>query len=241
MTSAPLELDRVRRTQLLHDALRQRIVVLDGAMGTMIQRERLSDADFRGERFADHAIELQGNNDLLNLTRPDIIRRIHARYLAAGADIVETNTFNANAISQSLHGLGHLGYELNREAARLAREAADACEAETGRVRWVAGAFGPTNKTASISPKVDNPGYRDITFDALVDSYYDACRGLVDGGSDILIVETIFDVLNAKAALVENTVRKPLSSSRATLLLSPPKSGSPQVITRPFSFTAAKA
>jgi len=202
MTSALLELDRASRTQLLHDALKQRIVVLDGAMGTMIQREGLSDADFRGERFADHAIELQGNNDLLNLTRPDIIRRIHARYFAAGADIVETNTFNANAVSQSLHGLGHLSYELNREAARLARQAADASEAETGRVRWVAGAFGPTNKTASISPRVDNPGYRDITFDALVDSYYDACRGLVDGGSDILIVETIFDVLNAKAALV---------------------------------------
>jgi len=202
MTSEPASFDRASRTRLLHVALAERIVVLDGAMGTMIQREGLSDADFRGARFADHPIELQGNNDLLNLTRPDIIRDIHARYLAAGADIVETNTFNANAVSQSLHGLAHLGYELNREAARLAREAADASEAETGRVRWVAGAFGPTNKTASISPKVDNPGYRDITFDALVDSYYDACRGLVDGGSDILIVETIFDVLNAKAALV---------------------------------------
>ena len=195
-------LDRAARTRLLHDALKERIVVLDGAMGTMIQRQKLVEADFRGERFADHSIELQGNNDLLNLTRPDVIRGIHAEYLDAGADIIETNTFNANAVSQALHGLGHLGYELNLAAARVAREAADASEAKDGRVRWVAGAFGPTNKTASISPDVENPGYRDITFQALVDAYYDACRGLVDGGSDILIVETIFDVLNAKAALV---------------------------------------
>ena len=195
-------LDRATRTRLLHRALRERIVVLDGAMGTMIQRRKLGEADFRGERFADHSIELQGNNDLLNLTRPDIIRDIHAQYLAAGADIVETNTFNANAVSQGLHGLADLGYELNHAAASLARQAADASEAETGRVRWVAGAFGPTNKTASLSPDVENPGYRDITFEALVEAYYEACRGLVDGGSDILIVETIFDVLNAKAALV---------------------------------------
>ncbi len=195
-------LDRAERTRLLHNALAERIVVLDGAMGTMIQRQKLSEADFRGEQFTDHPIELQGNNDLLNLTRPDIIRGIHREYLEAGADIIETNTFNANAVSQSLHGLAHLGYDLNRAAAAVAREAADEFEARTGRVRWVAGAFGPTNKTASISPDVENPGYRDITFQALVDAYYDAARGLVDGGSDILIVETIFDVLNAKAALV---------------------------------------
>ena len=201
MTLDPKSLDRSTRTQLLRRAFSERIVVLDGAMGTMIQREGLSEADFRGDRFADHSIELQGNNDLLNLTRPDVIGRIHAQYLAAGADIVETNTFNSNAVSQALHGLADISYELNREAARIARQAADACEVCTGRVRWVAGTIGPTNKTASISPRVDDPGYRDISFDDLVASYYEACRGLVDGGSDILIVETIFDVLNAKAAL----------------------------------------
>ncbi len=199
--STPL-FDSPTRTRLLHMALSERIVVLDGAMGTMIQREGLSEADFRGDRFADHAIELAGNNDLLNLTRPDIIRSIHARYLAAGADIIETNTFNANAISQGLHGLSPLAYELNHAAAALARSAADDSERMTGRAKWVAGAFGPTNKTASISPDVNNPAYRDVSFDALVDAYMEACRGLVDGGADILMVETIFDVLNAKAALV---------------------------------------
>ena len=198
---SPLSLDRAARTAALHSALSERIVLLDGAMGTMIQRQGLVEADFRGERFADHDVDLQGDNDLLNLTRPDVIRRIHQEYLEAGADIVETNTFNANGVTQAVHDLADIGYELNFAAARVAREAADAVEASTGRVRWVAGALGPTNKTASLSPDVENPGFRNVTYDQLVDSYTEAVRGLVDGGSDILIVETIFDCLNAKAAL----------------------------------------
>ncbi len=182
--------------------MRERILVLDGAMGTMIQRHKLGEADFRGERFKDHPHDLKGNNDLLVLTRPDIIADIHRQYFAAGADLVETNTFNAQSISQADYKLEHLAYELNVAAARLARGVADEFEAkEPGRPRFVAGAVGPTNRTASISPDVNNPGARNVTFDQLVTAYTESIRGLVDGGADLLLIETIFDTLNAKAAI----------------------------------------
>ena len=179
-----------------HKNLAERILVIDGAMGTMIQAYPLEEADFRGERFADHSHPLKGNNDLLSLTRPDIIQTIHEAYLQAGADLLETNTFNANSISQADYALEPLTYELNFESARLARAA---CESQ-GR-GWVAGVLGPTNRTASLSPDVNRPGYRNVTFDELADTYEEACRGLLDGGVDLLLVETIFDTLNAKAAL----------------------------------------
>jgi len=176
--------------------------MLDGAMGTMIQAERLSEAQFRGDRFRDWPKELRGNNDLLVLTQPEIVRRIHTGYLEAGADIITTNTFNATAVSLADYGLEALAYELNLEAARLARSAADAYREKNPRSpRFVAGALGPTSKTASISPDVNDPGFRNVTFDALVEAYREAARGLLDGGVDVLLVETIFDTLNAKAAL----------------------------------------
>ncbi|MCP3423722.1 methionine synthase [Nocardioides sp. STR3] len=175
-------------------------MVLDGAMGTAIQRDRPDEAGYRGERFADHPSDLVGNNDLLTITQPHIIRTIHEEYLRAGADVIETNTFNANAISLSDYGLEDLAYELNYESARLARQAADAV-ATAERPRWVAGALGPTTRTASISPDVNDPGARNVTFDQLADAYLVAARGLVDGGSDLLMIETIFDTLNAKAAI----------------------------------------
>jgi 5-methyltetrahydrofolate--homocysteine methyltransferase len=187
----------------LDRAARNRILVLDGAMGTMIQRHNLSEADFRGARFADHAQDLRGDNDLLVLTRPDIVRGVHDAYLAAGADIIETNTFNGTAISQADYRLEALAYELNVEGARLAREAAAAWTAKTpDKPRFVAGAIGPTNRTLSISPDVNNPAYRALTFDQLRDAYKDQVRGLMDGGCDALLIETIFDTLNAKAAIV---------------------------------------
>jgi 5-methyltetrahydrofolate--homocysteine methyltransferase len=183
--------------------LAQRILVLDGAMGTMIQSYELSEAEFRGERFRDHDRDLQGDNELLSLTQPDIVRAIHDAYLEAGADIIETNTFNANAISQSEYGLGPVIREMNHEAARIARAAADAREAtEPDRPRLVAGALGPTNRTASISPDVNDPAARNVTFDELVAAYRDAAEGLVEGGADLLLIETIFDTLNGKAAIV---------------------------------------
>ncbi|MFV0427114.1 MAG: homocysteine S-methyltransferase family protein, partial [Beutenbergiaceae bacterium] len=180
--------------------LRQRVLVLDGAMGTMIQRHTLSEADYRGERFADWPQDLKGNNDLLSLTQPDLIREIHAQYLAAGADLVETNTFNAQWISMADYGMEELAYELNVASARLARQAADAATTPD-RPRYVAGAMGPTNRTASISPDVNDPGARNISFDELVDAYTQQASGLVDGGADLLLIETIFDTLNAKAAI----------------------------------------
>jgi 5-methyltetrahydrofolate--homocysteine methyltransferase len=184
------------------DLLRRRILVLDGAMGTMIQRHDLGEADYRGSRFADHPSDLKGNNDLLTLTQPELIRDIHAAYLAAGADIVETNTFNANVVSQADYGLESIVYELNHAAARLAREAADAATRATPeRPRLVAGALGPTNRTASISPDVNDPGFRNVTFDQLAATYREAAGGLLDGGADLLLIETIFDTLNAKAAI----------------------------------------
>ncbi|GGF01281.1 methionine synthase [Hymenobacter cavernae] len=186
----------------LYNILQQRILVLDGAMGTMIQRHPLTEEDFRGTRFADHPKPLRGNNDLLSLTRPDIIRGIHAEYFAAGADMVETNTFSGTTIAQADYGLEHVVYELNYESARLAREAADEYTAQDpSKPRFVAGAIGPTNRTASLSPDVNRPGFRAITFDELATAYHEQVRGLVDGGVDALLIETIFDTLNAKAAL----------------------------------------
>ncbi|WP_183562485.1 methionine synthase [Mucilaginibacter sp. SP1R1] len=182
--------------------LEKRILVIDGAMGTMIQRYQLTERDFRGERFKDHSTDLQGNNDLLNITRPDIIKAIHAEYLEAGADIIETNTFSTQIISLADYKLEELAYELSYEGARLAREVTEEYNQKTpGKPRFVAGAVGPTNRTASLSPDVNDPGYRAVTFDDLAEAYYDQVRGLVDGGSDLLLVETIFDTLNAKAAL----------------------------------------
>ncbi len=190
------------RAQIIRRLLSERILLIDGAMGTMIQRHKLTEADFRGTRFKDHSHDLKGNNDLLVLTQPDIIAGIHRQYFEAGADIVETNTFNSQSISQADYKLEHLAYELNVAAARLARKVADECEAkEPNRPRFVAGAVGPTNRTASISPDVNNPGFRNVSFDQLVASYTDSIRGLVDGGADLLLIETIFDTLNAKAAI----------------------------------------
>jgi 5-methyltetrahydrofolate--homocysteine methyltransferase len=187
----------------LHQLLAQRILILDGAMGTMIQRHGLTEEDFRGERFRDHSRDLKGDNDLLVLTRPDVVSGIHREYLEAGADIIETNTFNANAISQADYALQTLAYEINVTAARLARAAADEWTRRAPeRPRFVAGAIGPTNRTLSISPDVNNPAFRAITFDELREAYREQVRGVIDGGVDLLLVETIFDTLNAKAALV---------------------------------------
>ncbi len=180
----------------------KRILILDGAMGTMIQTHDLGERDIRGELFANHDGDLRGNNDLLNLTRPDIIRTIHDAYLAAGADIISTNTFNATSISQSDYRLSAHAWEINLAGARLAREAADAAEAAApGRLCVVAGAIGPTNQTASISPDVNDPGFRGVDFDTLAAAYGEAAEALIEGGADLLMVETIFDTLNAKAAL----------------------------------------
>jgi 5-methyltetrahydrofolate--homocysteine methyltransferase len=187
----------------LDDLLSRRIAILDGAMGTMVQRHRLDERDFRGARFAAHSHDLRGNNDVLVLTRPDVVADIHRQYLDAGADIIETNSFNSNVVSQADYGLEGLIYELNLEAARLARAAADDASWRTpDRPRFVAGAMGPTNRTLSISPDVNNPAFRAITFDAMKAAYVDQVRGLIDGGADLLLVETIIDALNTKAAIV---------------------------------------
>ncbi|MFO1413629.1 MAG: homocysteine S-methyltransferase family protein [Burkholderiales bacterium] len=189
------------RTALLTRLLRERILVLDGAMGTMIQQCHLGEADFRGA-FHGHAHDLAGDNDLLVLTRPDVVRGIHDRYLEAGADIIETNTFSATRIAQADYGMEGRAYEMNFAAARLAREACDAWTARTpGQPRFAGGALGPTNRTASISPDVNDPGARNVTFDELVAAYGEAAAGLCEGGADLLLVETVFDTLNAKAAL----------------------------------------
>jgi 5-methyltetrahydrofolate--homocysteine methyltransferase len=194
-------MSRAARIAAFHELLKQRIVFLDGAVGTMIQAHRLDEAGYRGRRFKDWKRDLKGNNDLLTLTRPDIIEGIHRAYLEAGADIVETNTFNSSAPSQGDYGLEDLVRELNLEAARIARRVADDVTAQTGAVRFVAGALGPTNRTASLSPDVNDPAFRNITFDQLVATYTEAARALLEGGADLLLVETIFDTLNAKAAL----------------------------------------
>lgn len=186
----------------IQEILEQRIMVLDGAMGTMIQRYALEEKDFRGERFKDHAFPLKGNNDLLSITRPDIILEIHKAYLAAGADIVETNTFSATTIAQADYHLESAVYDINFESARIARAAADAfTQADPSKPRFVAGAMGPTNKVASMSPDVNNPGYRAITFDELRIAFKQQAAALWDGGVDAFLIETITDTLNAKAAL----------------------------------------
>jgi 5-methyltetrahydrofolate--homocysteine methyltransferase len=188
------------RAVALPGILQQRIVILDGAMGTMIQREKLSEADFRGTRLADHPKDLKGNNDLLVLTRPEVIERIHEQYLAAGADILETNTFGATSIAQEDYGLAPLAREMNVAAARLARQACDRYSTPD-KPRFVAGALGPTPRTASISPDVNDPGARNVSFDELRAAYREQAQALLEGGCDLFLVETIFDTLNAKAAL----------------------------------------
>jgi 5-methyltetrahydrofolate--homocysteine methyltransferase len=175
---------------------------MDGAMGTMIQQQNLEEDAFRGDRFTNNPIDLKGNNDLLSLTQPSIIRQIHTVYLEAGADILETNTFNANRISQDDYHLSSLAYELNLESAKIAKEAINHFSQRYPKtLKFVAGTLGPTNRTASMSPDVNNPGYRAVTFAQLVETYSEQVRGLLDGGVDLLLVETIFDTLNAKAAL----------------------------------------
>jgi 5-methyltetrahydrofolate--homocysteine methyltransferase len=186
----------------LREAASKRILVLDGAMGTELQRSRFSEEDFRGERFKDWKQDVKGNNDLLILTQPDAVRNVHLDYFRAGADIVETNTFSGTSIAQADYGMEEIVYDLNFEGARLAHEAALIAEKEDGRRRFVAGAIGPTNRTLSISPDVNNPGYRAVTFDQVRDAYAEQVRGLVDGGAEIILIETIFDTLNAKAAIV---------------------------------------
>src|SRR6476660_4673480 len=192
---------REERIAALKREAGKRILILDGAMGTMIQRYKLDEAGYRGTRFKDHPRDLKGNNDLLVLTQPQIISEIHNEYLEAGADIIETNTFHAQVISQSDYGLEAIAHELDVAAAKLAREAADAWTKKTPeKPRFVAGAIGPTNRTASISPDVNNPGFRNVSFDELVEAYATQARGLIEGGVDAILIETIFDTLNAKAA-----------------------------------------
>ena len=186
----------------IHEILQDRILILDGAMGTMLQRYKFEEADFRGERFKDHPVPVQGNNDLLSLTQPRAIADVHAQYFAAGADIVETNTFSGTTIAMADYQMEDLVYELNFESARIARQVADEFTArEPDKPRFVAGAMGPTNKTASLSPDVNDPGFRAISFDELRIAYKQQAEALIDGGADLLLVETIFDTLNAKAAL----------------------------------------
>ncbi len=188
------------RGQQLPNILAQRIVILDGAMGTMIQRFKLSEAQYRGDRFANFHKDVKGNNELLSLTRPDVIADIHEKYLAAGADIIETNTFGATTIAQDDYEMAHLAREMNVQSAKIARAACDKYSTPD-KPRFVAGALGPTPKTASISPDVNDPGARNVTFEQLRAAYYEQVEGLVEGGADVLLVETIFDTLNAKAAL----------------------------------------
>jgi 5-methyltetrahydrofolate--homocysteine methyltransferase len=188
------------RAQQLPEILKQRIVILDGAMGTMIQRYKLTEADYRGTRFTEHHVDVKGNNELLLLTRPEVIREIHEQYLAAGADLIETNTFGATSVAQEDYDMAELAYEMNVVAAQIAREACDQYSTPD-KPRFVAGAFGPTPRTASISPDVNDPGARNIDYEQLRAAYYEQGKGLLDGGADVFLVETIFDTLNAKAAL----------------------------------------
>ena len=189
----------------IREVLQKRIVIIDGAMGTMIQRYKLAEADYRGERFKDWPSDIKGNNDLLCLTQPQIIKAIHKDYLEAGADIIETNTFNAQRVSLADYNMQDLAYEINFAAAKLAKESIEEWRAESPSFRdglgWAAGAIGPMNKTLSLSPDVNNPGYRALTFDEAVEAYYEQIKGLDEGGVDLLLIETIFDTLNAKAAI----------------------------------------
>jgi 5-methyltetrahydrofolate--homocysteine methyltransferase len=196
-------MSRDKRIVALKATAEKRIIIMDGAMGSCLQGVALGEADYRGERFKDHPIDLKGNHDILNITRPDVIRDIHMQYFRAGADIAETNTFSATPVSQGDYDMANLAYEIAKAGAELAREAADAMTLETPhQPRYVAGAIGPTNKTLSVSPKVEDPGYRAISFDELKDAYKVNAKGLLDGGADYLLVETIFDTLNAKAAII---------------------------------------
>jgi 5-methyltetrahydrofolate--homocysteine methyltransferase len=190
--------------QTIEDCLKERILIIDGAMGTMIQRYKLEEADYRGERFKNWASDVKGNNDLLSITQPQIIKEIHKQYLEAGADIIETNTFNSQKISLADYNMQEFVYELNVAAAKCAREAIQEFSVNGQRStvnRFVAGAIGPMSKTLSLSPDVNNPGFRSVTFDEVADAYYEQVKGLVDGGVDLLLIETIFDTLNAKAAI----------------------------------------
>jgi len=188
--------------EILNDLLSERILVLDGAMGTMIQQYDLHEEDFRGEAFKNHSHPLKGNNDLLSITRPDIIKKIHAIYFESGADFAETNTFSSTSIAQADYALEDAVYELNYQSAKIAKEVAqEFTQKEPHKPRFVVGSLGPTNRTASISPDVNDPGFRAVTFDELVEAYTEQVRGLADGGADLLMVETVFDTLNAKAAL----------------------------------------
>lgn len=188
--------------KILTDLLSERILVLDGAMGTMIQQYELHEEDFRGNHFKNHSHPLKGNNDLLSITRPDVIKEIHAAYFAAGADIAETNTFSSTSIAQADYALEDAVYELNYQSAKIAKEVAEEfTRKEPDKPRFVLGSLGPTNRTASISPDVNDPGYRAVSFDELVEAYTEQVKGLLEGGADLLMVETVFDTLNAKAAL----------------------------------------
>ncbi len=195
----------------LQDCLKERILIIDGAMGTMIQRHKLEEKDYRGERFKDWHTDVKGNNDLLSITQPQIIEEIHKQYLEAGADIIETNTFSSTSIAQADYDMQSLAYELNVASAKCARKAVDEFTAkDPGKPRFVAGAIGPLNKTLSLSPDVNNPGYRAVTFDTVAEAYTEQIKGLVDGAVDIILIETIFDTLNAKAAIyaAKNFFRK---------------------------------
>ena len=223
-----------QRTQSLLDALAQRILIIDGAMGTMLQSYKLDETGYRGSRFCDGrdaqsshehhgpGCDLKGNNDLLSLSQPKIIQAVHTAYLDAGADLVETNTFNSTTISQADYHLEHLAYELNREGARLARESCDQAEAKSqgSKPRFVIGVLGPTSRTASISPDVNNAGFRNVTFEELATAYAEATKGLLDGGADVLMVETIFDTLNAKAALFAIAQEFERRGARAPIMIS---------------------
>ncbi|MFT4563640.1 MAG: 5-methyltetrahydrofolate--homocysteine methyltransferase, partial [Gammaproteobacteria bacterium] len=208
------------KSDQFESTLRERIMVLDGAMGTVIQSHRLDEAAYRGERFADHRVDLKGNNDLLTLTQPAIIEGIHESFLEAGADIIETNTFNSTSIAQSDYDLSDLAYELNEAGAQLARGVIDKHGAKTGRECYVCGVLGPTNRTASVSPDVNNPGFRNTGFDELCSAYREATRGLMAGGADIILVETIFDTLNAKAALFAIEEEFEAAGQRLPLMIS---------------------
>ncbi|MEO5995453.1 MAG: homocysteine S-methyltransferase family protein [Chitinophagaceae bacterium] len=186
----------------IQDCLKERILIIDGAMGTMIQRHKLQEADYRGERFKDWPSDVKGNNDLLSITKPEVIEGIHKEYLEAGADIIETNTFSSTVIAMADYGMESLAYELNFASAKVARKAADEYTAKNpAKPRFVAGAIGPLNKTLSLSPDVNNPGFRAVTFDEVAAAYYTQIKGLVEGGVDLLLIETIFDTLNAKGAI----------------------------------------
>ena len=201
---------------MIEELLKERILIIDGAMGTMVQTYNLGESDFRGKEFLNNKIDLQGNNEALNITRGDVILDIHKKYLDAGSDIIETNTFSANSISQRDYGLGDFAREMNIKAAQIAREAVDEAVARDGRERFVAGAIGPTNKTLSSSENVDDPSFRSISFDGLRDSYFEQARSLIEGGVDIILIETIFDVLNAKAAIVATPAAKVTSPDMET-------------------------